>query len=402
MAGEYANTLERFLGERFRNVRAPRPEDFTSPVHDERVLARIGLWLGATLGICFLTGLISHYQQHPVSWLPLGPDPAWGYRITQGAHVLCGTLALPLVLAKLFSAYPRLFTRPPVRGPVHLVDRLSVALLIAATFFQLATGLANTAQYYPWKHFGFVGAHYAMAWLTVGALCLHVAFKLPVVRRALAREPAANSDSPGSGPGRARSRRAFLVGVLAVSGGTALLTAGQTFSPLRRLAFLAPRRPGTGPSGVPVNRTAAAAGVRGSATDWSLRLSGPSGEIRLSREELTAMAGHTEQLPIACVEGWSANATWSGVRIRDLIALAGGGPDSSVLVESLEQQGYYARTRLPARFADDPRTLLALRLNGEELALDHGFPARIIAPNRPGVLQTKWVSRLTVDPSQEV
>ncbi|WP_148668402.1 molybdopterin-dependent oxidoreductase, partial [Streptomyces sp. WAC05950] len=26
--------------------------------------------------------------------------------------------------------------------------------------------------------------------------------------------------------------------------------------------------------------------------------------------------------------------------------------------------------------------------------LDHGYPARIIAPNRPGVLQTKWVGRL--------
>ncbi|WP_286216957.1 molybdopterin-dependent oxidoreductase [Paraoerskovia sediminicola] len=28
--------------------------------------------------------------------------------------------------------------------------------------------------------------------------------------------------------------------------------------------------------------------------------------------------------------------------------------------------------------------------------MDHGFPARIIAPNRPGVLQTKWVTRMAV------
>ncbi|MFI8264713.1 MULTISPECIES: molybdopterin-dependent oxidoreductase [unclassified Streptomyces] len=34
----------------------------------------------------------------------------------------------------------------------------------------------------------------------------------------------------------------------------------------------------------------------------------------------------------------------------------------------------------------DPLTLLALRLDGEVLSLDHGCPARIIAPNRPGVL----------------
>jgi DMSO/TMAO reductase YedYZ molybdopterin-dependent catalytic subunit len=41
-------------------------------------------------------------------------------------------------------------------------------------------------------------------------------------------------------------------------------------------------------------------------------------------------------------------------------------------------------------------TLLALRVGGEQLHLDHGFPVRLIAPNRPGVLQTKWVSKVVV------
>ena len=49
-----------------------------------------------------------------------------------------------------------------------------------------------------------------------------------------------------------------------------------------------------------------------------------------------------------------------------------------------------------AAFASHPDTLLALDIKGEPLHLEHGFPARIIAPNRPGVLQTKWVSRITV------
>ncbi|MFI1769566.1 molybdopterin-dependent oxidoreductase, partial [Streptomyces sp. NPDC020800] len=34
--------------------------------------------------------------------------------------------------------------------------------------------------------------------------------------------------------------------------------------------------------------------------------------------------------------------------------------------------------------------------NGEELSPDHGYPVRLMAPNRPGVLQTKWVGRLEV------
>ena len=54
-------------------------------------------------------------------------------------------------------------------------------------------------------------------------------------------------------------------------------------------------------------------------------------------------------------------------------------------------------THLPAQFADDDLTLIALGLGGEALSIDHGYPARLIAPNRPGVLQTKWVSRLEVE-----
>lgn len=55
-----------------------------------------------------------------------------------------------------------------------------------------------------------------------------------------------------------------------------------------------------------------------------------------------------------------------------------------------------SRGILPGSHTADPQTLLALRINGEDLAPDHGYPCRIIAPNRPGVLQTKWVSRLEV------
>jgi DMSO/TMAO reductase YedYZ molybdopterin-dependent catalytic subunit len=46
--------------------------------------------------------------------------------------------------------------------------------------------------------------------------------------------------------------------------------------------------------------------------------------------------------------------------------------------------------------AHDRDTLLATGIDGEVLHPDHGFPARLIAPNRPGVEQTKWVGRLEV------
>ncbi len=53
-------------------------------------------------------------------------------------------------------------------------------------------------------------------------------------------------------------------------------------------------------------------------------------------------------------------------------------------------------SELPSQFTQDDLTLLALKINGETLNIDHGYPCRIIAPARPGVLQTKWVSRMSV------
>jgi DMSO/TMAO reductase YedYZ molybdopterin-dependent catalytic subunit len=40
-------------------------------------------------------------------------------------------------------------------------------------------------------------------------------------------------------------------------------------------------------------------------------------------------------------------------------------------------------------------------VNGADLSLDHGYPARIIAPAVPGVHCTKWVARMTFRKAQE-
>jgi DMSO/TMAO reductase YedYZ molybdopterin-dependent catalytic subunit len=67
-----------------------------------------------------------------------------------------------------------------------------------------------------------------------------------------------------------------------------------------------------------------------------------------------------------------------------------------VRVESLQASGLYRATTLNPAFAADPDTLLALDVGDEPLHLEHGFPLRLIAPNNPGVLQTKWVATVTV------
>jgi DMSO/TMAO reductase YedYZ molybdopterin-dependent catalytic subunit len=83
------------------------------------------------------------------------------------------------------------------------------------------------------------------------------------------------------------------------------------------------------------------------------------------------------------------------VRLRDLAARAGVTLDHpGLFVESL-QKGGFGSVGLSGDQIADARSLLALKVNGADLSLDHGFPARIIIPAIPGVLNTKWVTRLT-------
>ncbi|WP_091728514.1 molybdopterin-dependent oxidoreductase [Nocardioides scoriae] len=378
-------------------VPIPREESFSSRLRDTSVTARVGSWLGLCFGVCFLTGLYSHWYYLGAGGLVPPTGPTWGYRVTQGLHVLTGIAAIPLLLVKLWSVYPKLFVAlPPLRDVRAVVlsalERLSIAVLVAASVFQLVVGLANSAQWYPWS-FSFRASHYAGAWVAIGALLVHVAVKLPAIREGYAARLDAEPPSGTTGP----SRRTVVRAALLASAVAVLANAGGTVPLLRRVSVLAVRS-GEGPQGVPVNRSAQAAGVTTTARaeDYRLTVAGPGGEVELTRAELEAMEQRTHDLPIACVEGWSAGATWTGVRLGDLLDLVDAPADAVVRVRSLQTRGSFGSSELPPSFARHPHTLLALRLHGEELSLDHGYPCRLIAPNRPGVMQTKWVTRVEV------
>ena len=384
-------------------MRAPAPEHFGSRLRSPAVAARVGVWLGLSFGVCFLTGLVSHWAQVPSPTVPFPTSPAWGYRLTQGLHVSTGIAAIPLLLVKLWSVYPRLFERVDLtdgrRLMLTVLERGSIAVLVASAIFQLVTGLLNAAQWYPWTAFSFRSTHYALAWVAIGALLVHVAVKLPVIRDVLARDidetPHDRPTAVETGP---VSRRGLVRSALAASGVAVLATAGSTVPLLRSVSPFGVRS-GDGPGGVPINKSARAAGVvdRASDTAYRLRIVVDGTEVAsLGLEDLRALPQRTEVLPIACVEGWSASGTWGGVRVSDVLAAAGAPTDRDVGVVSLQRKGAFRRTVLPAHFAADDLTLLALDLAGAPLDLDHGFPCRIIAPNRPGVLQTKWVASLEV------
>src|SRR5437762_5297065 len=122
-----------------------------NPVHNERVAARLGLALGVTFTICFVTGLYSHFAQHPSFGFELPSRPVGLYRFTQGLHVVTGLASIPLLLAKLWTVYPKLFQWPPFENLFHLIERLATFPLIPHAIFMLFTGLANINLWYPWR-----------------------------------------------------------------------------------------------------------------------------------------------------------------------------------------------------------------------------------------------------------
>jgi Oxidoreductase molybdopterin binding domain len=375
------------------------------------VTARIGLVLGIAIGVLFVTGLLSHYQYEPWSWLPEPAKPVWGYRLTQGIHVVTGIATIPLLLVKLWSVYPNLFRFPPIKSIKRAIERATVAILVSTALVQVITGFLNVLNWYPFPWY-FTTVHRFLAYVLVGSLLLHVGVKLPDIAyglQAKVREADVlteipwdeNPDSHSNAgtlsdpPTPAISRRGMLTAVGAGVGLVVLTSAGQTVTPLERIGLLAPRQWTKGPQRVPVNRTAEQAKVMAAATSaaWTLEVVGPK-PYRLRLADLDPRAVHEAHFPINCVEGWSVGAEWRGLSLLDLVLQAGGTADSRVHLLSVEENWGFNHS-----FVEGPQlsaALLATHLNGGRLDLDHGYPLRLIAPNRAGVLNTKWLGRMEV------
>jgi DMSO/TMAO reductase YedYZ molybdopterin-dependent catalytic subunit len=278
-------------------------------------------------------------------------------------------------------------------------------VLVGACAMQLLTGLINIAEWYPWTFF-FTTTHYWTGWLAIGAVAVHVGAKAPEIRRGLARRGSAGAAAgltteqaadraavDAAAEKQPVSRRAFVVAAGLGVGAVTLTTVGQSLSPLGAVSVLSPRVPGLGPQGLPIRQTAERAKVTDVGAEYRLVVEGPK-RLELTLADLAAFPQRSERLPITCVEGWSASATWTGVRLGDLLEEAGLPRDTEVTVESLQERGLYRKSTVAPPHAASPRTLLATGLNGAPLDPDHGYPVRLIAPNRPGVMQTKWVTKV--------
>ncbi|MGH3764477.1 MAG: hypothetical protein ACRDS0_03950 [Pseudonocardiaceae bacterium] len=163
-----------------------------SPLRGPWLTSVFGAVLLAALPLVIITGLLDYLAYSPqfgqaipahVGWLRLPQfdwptRPSWLFRLTEGLHIGVGLVIIPIVLAKLWSVAPKLFSWPPARSLAQVLERLSLLMLVGGILFEIATGVLNI-QYDYLFGFNFYTAHYYGAWVFIAGFVVHVALKLP-------------------------------------------------------------------------------------------------------------------------------------------------------------------------------------------------------------------------------
>lgn len=126
---------------------------------------------------------------------------------------------------------------------------------------------------------------------------------------------------------------------------------------------------------------------------WRLEIDGAVARpLRLSLDELAPLARVTQAALLDCTGGWYTTQEWSGVSLATLLELAGVRDEArSITIESAT--GYARRFDLD----EAGKLLLATHVAGRTLDPGHGFPLRLVAPDRRGFEWVKWVARIEVN-----
>jgi hypothetical protein len=314
--------------------------------------ARTNLALGVLLATAFVTGWLA---------FAFGTIPS---RWSLVVHATSGVAILLLLPWKSIIAR-RGATRP---RPGRWWSVLFAVLVMVS----LAAGLAHSTGVWLWT-----------GWLT--AMDVHVGAALVAVPLAVWHVVAR--------PVRMRpadvSRRTFLragailAGAAAVYGSSeiAVRVAGL---PGRGRRFTGSYEAGSfEPVAMPVSSWMFDSVPRLDAATWRVSVAGRSLDydtIAAFDDRLTAT--------LDCTGGFYSTQEWSGVRLDRLLA-----PTQGAGLRVVSHTGYDRRFPIE----ETGRLLLATRFGGQALDAAHGFPARLVAPDRRGFWWVKWVVAIEVD-----
>jgi DMSO/TMAO reductase YedYZ molybdopterin-dependent catalytic subunit len=137
---------------------------------------------------------------------------------------------------------------------------------------------------------------------------------------------------------------------------------------------------------------------QGGFADWRLAVDGMVARpASFSLAELKTFPSRTEITLIACEEGWSYIAEWSGVPLSHILGLVGALPQVRYVVYRSFQPDWW--DSLDMADALHPQTLLTLGMNGGELPVPFGGPLRMRVPRQLGYKSVKYITHLTLTDS---
>jgi DMSO/TMAO reductase YedYZ molybdopterin-dependent catalytic subunit len=132
---------------------------------------------------------------------------------------------------------------------------------------------------------------------------------------------------------------------------------------------------------------------------WRLELTGlVDRPLSLTLDEVRAMPTISYHHTLSCISNriggdLISTTRWTGVRVQDVLAVAGMKPTAEELfIEAAD--GFYESVAMSDLM--DERTMFAYEMNGAPLPHDNGFPLRIIIPHRYGMKQPKWIVNMEV------
>jgi DMSO/TMAO reductase YedYZ molybdopterin-dependent catalytic subunit len=131
---------------------------------------------------------------------------------------------------------------------------------------------------------------------------------------------------------------------------------------------------------------------------WQLKVSGAVTQpLSLSYAALLALPQQEQVATLDCTGGWYTVQAWRGVALGELLKL-------SAPLEEAESITVRSSTGYQRRFTLDEAAgyLLALELGAATLVHGHGFPMRLVAPDKRGVEWVKWVSEIRVNRTAKI
>ncbi|HXN00719.1 MAG TPA: molybdopterin-dependent oxidoreductase [Candidatus Dormibacteraeota bacterium] len=322
------------------------------------------LALFVLLGVAFTTGWIAFFYSTAPS------------RASLIVHAVSGYAIVALTPCKAVIAAHGIKRRRPGWWASLVFTGLVIASVLAGILH--STGLLVAAG-----PFSAMEVHVGAALVAIPFAVWHViARRIPMRAVDFSRRSLLRAGTLAAGAGLAYGAGEVAVRLLSLPGSTRRLTGSYEYGSLQ-------------PAQLPVTQWLFDAVPSVDPATWRLALRAGTAVREWTYAELLAFDDRVEAT-LDCTGGFYSTQDWSGVWLSKLLTPhpnppPQGGREISVYVRSLT--GYDRRFGI----GEANRLLIATRLGGMPLDPGHGFPVRLVAPDRRGYWWVKWVTAITID-----